>query len=74
MGDLGSIPGLGRSPGVGTTYPLQYSDLENSRDYVDHGVTKSGTGLSHFHFHLDKGKHKGAYLESYHTYLLKALD
>ena len=31
-GDLGSIPGLGRSPGDGKGYPLQYSDLENSMD------------------------------------------
>ena len=31
--DLGSIPGLGRSPGEGNGYPLQYSCLENSRDY-----------------------------------------
>ena len=31
-GDLGSIPGLGRSPGGGKGYPLQYSDLENSMD------------------------------------------
>ena len=30
-GDLGSIPGLGRSPGEGKGYPLQYSGLENSR-------------------------------------------
>ena len=30
--DLGSIPGLGRSPGEGNSYPLQYSDLENSMD------------------------------------------
>ena len=30
MGDLGSIPGLGRSPGEGKGYPLQYSGLENS--------------------------------------------
>ena len=29
-GDLGSFPGLGRSPGEGNSYPLQYSDLENS--------------------------------------------
>ena len=33
MGDLGSIPGVGRSPGEGNDYPLQYSGLENSRDY-----------------------------------------
>ena len=31
-GDLGSIPGLGRSPGEGNGYPLQYSCLENSTD------------------------------------------
>ena len=31
-GDLGSIPGLGRSPGEGKGYPLQYSGLENSMD------------------------------------------
>ena len=30
VGDLGSIPGLGRSPGEGNGYPLQYSGLENS--------------------------------------------
>ena len=29
-GDLGAIPGLGRAPGEGKGYPLQYSDLENS--------------------------------------------
>ena len=32
VGDLGSIPGLGRSPGEGNGYPLQYSGLENSMD------------------------------------------
>ena len=43
-GDLGSIPGLGRSqPGEGKVYPLQYSGLENSMDYTVHGVTKSQT-------------------------------
>ena len=40
-GDLGSIPGLGRSPGEGKGYPLQYSGLKNSMDYTVHGVTKS---------------------------------
>ena len=40
-GDPGSIPGSGRSPGEGNSYPLQYSGLENSMDYtVRHdGVT-----------------------------------
>ena len=38
-GDLGLIPGLGRSPEEGKGYPLQYSDLENSMDYTVLGVT-----------------------------------
>ena len=38
VGDLGSIPGLGRSPGEGKGYPLQYSGLENPMDYVVHAV------------------------------------
>ena len=42
-GDLGSIPGLGRSPGEGKGYPPQYSGLENSMDYLVHGVAKSQT-------------------------------
>ena len=48
-GDLGSILGLGRSPGEGKGYPLQYSGLENSMDRIVHGVAKSGTWLSEFH-------------------------
>ena len=52
MGDLGSIPGLGRSPGEENGYLLQYSGLENSLDCVVHGVTKSETRLSDFHFCL----------------------
>ena len=48
-GDLGLIPGLGRSPGEGKGYPLQYSGLENSMDCIVHGVTKSRTRLSNFH-------------------------
>ena len=53
-GDLGSIPGLGRSPGEGKGYPLQYSGLENSMDYIVHGVAKSQTRLSDLHFHFQK--------------------
>ena len=45
-GDLGSIPGLGRSPGEGKGYPLQYSSLEYSVDCIVHGITKSWTRLS----------------------------
>ena len=45
------IPGLGRSPGEGKGYPFQYSGLENSMDCIVHGVAKSWTQLSNFHFH-----------------------
>ena len=46
VGDLGLIPGFGRSPGEGNGYPLQYSGLENSLDCIVHGVAKSRTRLS----------------------------
>ena len=51
VGDLGSIPGLGSSPGEGNGYPLQYSCLGNSMDRgtwraTVHGATKSQTQLS----------------------------
>ena len=45
-GDLGSILVLGRSLGEGKSHPLQYSGLENSMDWIDHGVAKSQTRLS----------------------------
>ena len=48
---LDSIPGLGRSPGERKGYLLQYSGLENSMDCIVHGLTKSRTRLSDFHFH-----------------------
>ena len=51
-GDLSSISGSGRSAGEGKGYPLQYSGLENSMDCIVHGVTKSWTWLSDFHFHI----------------------
>ena len=50
IGDLDSIPGLGRSPGKGKGYPHQYSGPENSMDYIQ-GVTESQTQLSNLHFH-----------------------
>ena len=53
-GDLGSIPGLGRSPGEVKGCPLQYSDLENSMDCIVHGVAKSWTRLSDFHITWNK--------------------
>ena len=54
-GDLGLIPGLGRSPGEENSYPLQYSYLENLMDRgalsaTVHGVTKSRTRLGDFIF------------------------
>ena len=49
VGDLGSTPGLGRSPGEGKGYPLQYSGQENSMGCTVHGVTKSRTWLRDFH-------------------------
>ena len=53
-GDLGSIPGWGRSPGVGKGYPLQYSGLENPMDRgawraAVRGVAQSQARLSEFH-------------------------
>ena len=52
VGNLGSIPGLGKSPGEGKGYPLQYCGLENSMGCEVQGVTKSQTGLSNLHFHF----------------------
>ena len=51
-GDLGLIPGLGRSSGEGKGYPLQYSDLKNSMSYIVHEVTKSETQLNDFHIKI----------------------
>ena len=50
-GDLGSIPGFGKIPREGKGYPVQYSCLKNSMDGIVHGVAKSQTRLSNFHFH-----------------------
>ena len=49
-GGLGLIPGLGRSPGEGNGYPLQYSGLKNSIDGIVREVTNSRTRLNDFHF------------------------
>ena len=62
VGDLGVIPGLGRSPGEGKGYPLQYSGLENSTDCIVHGVTKSRTRLSNFHSLDGTGSHDLSFL------------
>ena len=76
-GDLGLIPGLGRLPGEGKSYPLQYSGLENSMDCIDHVVTKSWNCvtfiliLTYHIFHCD---HLNAFLSSpqKHTQVLKS--
>ena len=56
-GDLGLIPGSGRSPGEEKDYSLQYSGLENSMDCVVHGVTKSRRRRRDFHFQCVAGAH-----------------
>ena len=50
-GDLGLIPGLGRSPGEGKGYPFQFWP-GGFVDFIVHGVPKSRTRLSNFHFHV----------------------
>ena len=55
VGDLGSIPGLGRSPGEGNGIPVQYSCLKNPMDRgawlaTVHGVVKGWTRLNDFTF------------------------
>ena len=55
VGELGSIPGLGRSPREGND-SLQCSGLENSMDCIVHGVSKSQTQQSDFHFHFGKAR------------------
>ena len=57
LGDLGSIPGLGRSPGERNSYLLQYPGLENFMDCIVHGVANSPTPLSDFHFQNKNDRH-----------------
>ena len=69
VGDLGLIPGSGRSPGEGNGNPLQYSCLENSMDgevwwATVHGDTNSPTRLSNFTFTFIKG-YSGEESENY---------
>ena len=67
--EMGSIPGLGRSPGEGKSYPLQYSGLENSMDCIVHVVAKSQTRLSDFNFvHLEQ-----EFLKLDYTFLVYSL-
>ena len=72
-GDLGSILGLGRSPGEGKGYPFQYSGLENFMDCkvhgvtMFHGVTMSQTGLSVFHFHFNHSNRSVLFLSIFYA-------
>ena len=56
--DSSAGPGLGRSPGEGGSYPLQYSGLENSMDYVVCGFAKSRAELSDFTFNVHHNSSK----------------
>ena len=56
VGDLGSIPGLGRSPGEGRGSPLQYSGLENSMESIVQGVAESQIRLTDIDFTSQKCK------------------
>ena len=67
------IPGLGRSPGEGKGYPPEYSGLENSRDCIGHGVAKSRTRLSGFHFTV-KGTDSRVVLEGWESFLPPAQE
>ena len=72
-GDLGLIPGLGRAPGEGKGYPLQYSGLENSMNR-NHGVTKNQTRLSNFHFlHLKLTQHCESTILQYKIKIVKKI-
>ena len=77
-GELGSIPGLGRLPGEGKSYPLQYSGLENSMDCIDHMVTKSWncvTFILILRYHIFHCDHLNAFLSppEQHTQVLKSI-
>ena len=64
VGNLGLIPGLGRSPGKGKGNPLRDSGLENSMDYIVHGFAKSRARLSGFPWGVSKGPRSGSFLHS----------
>ena len=70
VGSLGVIPGLGGFPREGKGYSLQYSGLENSMDCIVHGVTRSQTQLSDFHFH----RTVDAFAFNYYPIRWKAMD
>ena len=70
VGGPGLIPGLGAFPEEGKGYPLQYSGLQKSMGFIVHGVTKSQTQLSDFHFH----RTVDAFASNYYLIRWKAMD
>ena len=68
VGDLDSIPGLGRCPGEEKGHPLQYSGLENSMDCIAQGNAKL-TQLSNFHFHFHLG-YAAKSIQAHNSYFL----
>ena len=69
VGDLGSLSGLGRSPGERKGHPLQYSGPEISMDCVVQGVAKSRTRPSDYHFHF----HLVSVISSYQWFLVSSI-
>ena len=71
-GDVGLIPEMGKSPGEGNSYPLQYYGLENSTDRETwwatvHGVTKSQTRWSKFHIRTYRAHTEQLYMRQFST-------
>ena len=71
-GDVGSIPELAKSPGVGNSYPLWYYGLDNSMDRgawwaIVYRVTKSQTRLSEFHIHTYRAHTEQLYMRQFST-------
>ena len=67
VGDLGSIPGFGKSPGEGSSYPLQYSGLENSMAYTVMGLLRVGHNWLIFTFNFTCSKPAIPNMVNHHT-------
>ena len=79
-GDLGSIPGLGRSPGEGQGSPLQYSGLENSMDRRPEGLQSMGSQrvghdyATNFPFPMGSIRKQNGYFKRRNNFELMNLD
>ena len=79
---LGFDPWVGKIPVEGKGYPLQYSGLENFIDCIVHGVTKSQTGLSNFHYNphwpqlysIDSSSFKDVGILNYFRWFIASLN